>query len=163
MGFVFLVLEEDSDQSAVTSNSRLTAKPFYMPKFANNIFPLKPFNEPDAENLPTKPSHGEENDDVNPIDPENIPGEGHSDDGTDGVDGAVDGIDDGLLPEKTDVPSHPYPKPGSDPKYNGEFPSSIPEIPFGVCIYLPVGRFLVSSFTFTIISASSIYTPIKFF
>ena len=101
-----------------------------MPKFSNNIFPMKPLREPDAENIPTNSPHDAEND-VNSEDPENMPG-GHSDDGTDVADGAVDGIDDGLLPEKPNVPSNMYPKTGSNPKFNGEFPSSLPEIPFGV-------------------------------
>lgn len=104
-------------------SSHLTAKPFNLPRYPNNTFQMKPLTEPDAEELPPTRNPSEVGD-VDTRDPESNGGEP----GVDSVDG-VSGIDDGLLPEK---PSYPYPKPGSEPKFHGTYPGSIPEIPFGV-------------------------------
>ncbi|KAE8743175.1 hypothetical protein FOCC_FOCC011204 [Frankliniella occidentalis] len=108
-----------------TPYSHLSAKPFSLPVNTTNMYQLKPLKDPDAEEFPPTRNPSEIGDDDS-----SLPGGGSTKPDVDSVDGAVNGIDDGLLPEK---PSHPYPKPSLDPKFHGEYPpSSIPEIPFGL-------------------------------
>lgn len=114
----FCIPEDDLEGMEVSSNNRITSKPFSLSKFSRNMFQLKPLKEPDAEEFP--PSR-------NPSEVGDVDGkESSGNPGTDNTDG-VSGIDDGLLPEKPNQ----YPRPG-DPKYNGEYPVSLPDVPFGV-------------------------------
>lgn len=114
-----MLTEQELEEMELSSNTRNTSSvPFSLSKFSRNMFHLKPLKEPDAEEFPPSRNPSE----VGDIDGKDSTGNA----GTDNTDG-VSGIDDGLLPEKP----HQFPRPG-DPKYNGEYPISLPDVPFGV-------------------------------